>query len=99
VEGNGMKSILLPDGRGWVAIASFVLVLIVLMMIKLDPTLKQDDFFKTIATLLIGTAWVNGPVAWAFQATKTGGELADRNAAIVEKQANSNPPINKEPSE
>lgn len=94
-----MKRIPLPDGRGWVAMASFALVIILLLMISADPTLKHDDFFKTIATLLIGTAWVNGPVAWAFQATKGGGELADRNAAIVERQANSNPPISKEPTE
>jgi hypothetical protein len=91
-----MKPIPWPDGRGWVAIASFVLVLAILLMMRLDPSVRHDDFFKTIATLLIGTAWVNGPVAWAFQATKGGGELADRNAAIVEKQANANPPIKEE---
>lgn len=90
------KTCFLPDGRGWVSIASFILVLIVLWMMWIDPNLRHDDFFKTIATLLIGTAWINGPIGWAFQSTKTGGELATRNADLVQKQAEASPPIDKE---
>lgn len=86
-----------PDGRAWVSIACFVLVLVMLVMMWADRSLLRDDFFKTIATALIITAWLNGPVGWAFQATKGGGELADQNAALVRQNVESNPPIANDP--
>lgn len=82
-----------PDGRGWVGIACFLLVLLMLLMMWADRSLLRDDFFKTIATALIITAWLNGPVGWAYQATKSGGELANRNADLVQQQAEASPPI------
>lgn len=90
-------SIAKPDGRGWISIACFALVLIVLGMMWIDKALLRDDFFKTIATALIITAWLNGPVGWAFQATKAGGELADANKELVRKQAEASPPLSEEP--
>lgn len=91
-----MTSFRWPDGRSWISIGCFVLVLIVLLMIWLDRSLLRDDFFKTVATALIVTAWLNGPVGWAFQATKSGGELADRNADIVAKKLAASPPETEE---
>lgn len=82
-----------PDGRGWISLACFFLVLVILMMMWIDRSLLRDDFFKTIATALIITAWLNGPVGWAFQATKSGGELAQQNADLVRKNVEANPPI------
>lgn len=75
------------DGRGWIGLGSFALVLVVLAMIWLDKQLLKDDFFKVIATAIVLTAWINGPVGWAFQATKGGGELADSNARILRENA------------
>lgn len=86
-------SIAKPDGRGWISLACFALVLIILLMMWADRSLLRDDFFKTIATALIITAWLNGPVGWAFQATKSGGELATQNADLVRRQAEASPPI------
>ncbi len=76
-----------PDARGWIGLGSFVLTILVLLLIWRDPDLRKDEFFKTIATLIIGTGWVNGVLAWAYSATKQGGELSAQNAAIVRKQA------------
>lgn len=86
-----------PDARGWVSIASLFLVLLILVMIWTDKDLLKDDFFKTLATLIVGTGWINGPVGWAFQATKSGGELAERNANLVQKQVEAPPPIGDPP--
>lgn len=91
--GDGVRFIDRIDARGWVSIASFALVIILLAMMWIDKDLLKDDFFKTIATALIVTAWLNGPVGWAFQATKAGGELADANKDLVRKQAEASPPI------
>lgn len=83
-----VKDMRVPDARGWVMIGSYALVVMLIAAWIWGPKeLRSDDYFKSIATLLIGTAWVNGSVAWAFAATKQGGELADRNATIVENQA------------
>lgn len=76
-----------PDARGWIGIGSFVLTLVVLAMLALVSELRSDEFFKTIATLIIGTGFINGVVNWGYGATKGGGDLAERNAALVEKQA------------
>lgn len=75
------------DARGWVGIGVYVMAVMVIWMMAVFPELRADEFFKTIATLIIGTAFVNGVVSWAYSATKAGGELADRNASLVERQA------------
>lgn len=85
-----------PDARGWVGIGSFVLTVMVLIMLAVFPALRSDEFFKTIATLIIGTGFVNGVVNWAYGATKGGGELAENNATILRKQAEASPPIDKD---
>lgn len=76
-----------PDARGWIGIGIYSLTVMVLWMLAAFPELRRDEFFKTIATLIIGTGFVNGVVSWAYSATKAGGELAETNAAIVQQQA------------
>lgn len=73
-----------PNERGWIGIGTFALTIMILWMIKEDPTLRDDEFFKTIATLVIGTGFISGPVAWAYSATKGGSEAAESNARIAE---------------
>jgi hypothetical protein len=75
------------DARGWIGLGCYLLVVILLAMMWADKTLLRDDFFKVIATAIILTGWNQGPVGWAYQATKSGGELADKNAEIVKQQA------------
>jgi len=75
---------------------SFMLTVATLTMILFDRTLLRDDFFKVIATAIILNGWNNGPLSWAYSATKSGGELADRNASLVEQQAKASPPISDE---
>lgn len=84
------------DARGWIGFGCFVMALIVLAMIAFDRSLLKEDAFLILATAIIITGWVNGPVGWAYQATKGGGELAEANAAIVKKQAEASPPISEE---
>lgn len=76
-----------PDSRGWISIASFALTVQVLWMMVLFPELRRDEFFKNIAVLIIGTGWINGALAWAFSATKGGGDLAASNADLLKQQA------------
>ncbi len=75
------------DARGWIGLGCFALVLIVLAMIEADKNLLKDDFFKLVATAIVLTAWIGGPVGWAFQATKTGTEAAESSARIAENVA------------
>lgn len=75
------------DARGWIAIGVYLLVVFVLVLLASFAKLRSDEYFKTISTLIVG-AFIKDVVGWAFQATKGGGELAERNAAIVEGHAN-----------
>ena len=76
-----------PDARGWIGLGSYGLVVLVLVLVWVDRTLLNNDFFKVIATAIVLTGWNGGPLSWAYAATKSGGELADRNATIVEQQS------------
>lgn len=75
------------DARGWIGLGCFVMALIVLGMILFDRTLLESDAFLILATAIIITGWVQGPVGWAYQATKAGGDLADKNAEIIKQRA------------
>jgi hypothetical protein len=74
------------DARGWIGIGVYMLVVAVLLLLAMSPELRKDEFFKTIATLIVG-AFIKDVVAWAYSATKGGGELAASNAAIVAANA------------
>ncbi len=76
-----------PDARGWISIGCYSLVVLILVMIVADKELLKSDAFLILATALIVTGWNGGPVGWAFQATKGGGEQAESSARIAEKAA------------
>lgn len=76
-----------PDARGWIAVGCFILVLVVLAMVAIWPWLLKVDAFLILATAIVITGWVQGPVGWAYQATKSGGDLAERNSETVAAQA------------
>ena len=79
-----MKPWWVPDARGIIGIGIYLLVLMVFALMAWKAELRQDEFFKTVAALIVG-AFIKDVVAWAFSATKGGGELADVNARIAEK--------------
>ncbi len=74
-----------PDARGWIGIGVFALTVMLLRMMK-DPELRGDEFFQTIATVVVANGLM-AVISWAYAATKGGGELADKNAAIVAESA------------
>ncbi len=75
------------DARGWIGFGCFALAVAVLLMILIDKALLENDAFLILATALVITGWVNGPVGWAYQATKGGGEAAESSARIAEQAA------------
>ena len=72
----------LPDARGWIGIGVFFLTTTVIAMTAFIPDLREDEFFKNIAILIVG-AFIKDVVSWAYNSTKNGGELAASNAVIV----------------
>lgn len=75
------------DARGWIGFGCWLLVMIILAMIAIDRTLLESDAFLILATAIVITGWVQGPVGWAYQATKQGGEMAESSARIAEEAA------------
>lgn len=91
-----MTGLKLPDARGWIGIGVFLLTVMVFAMTAAVPALRDNEYFKTLGTLVVG-AFIKDVVSWAYAATKGGGELAEQNATIVRKQAENSPPISEEP--
>lgn len=81
-----MTRLPLPDARGWIGIGVFLLTVMVFVMTAAVPALRENEYFKTLGTLVVG-AFIKDVVSWAYAATKGGGELAEKNAAIVEQTA------------
>lgn len=52
-----------PDQRGWYAFALFVQTCAILWMVAALPGLREDEFFKSIATAIVVTGWVGFAVA------------------------------------
>lgn len=73
------------DARGWIGIGVFGLTVMVFVMTAAIPALRDNEYFKTLGTLIVG-AFIKDVVAWAYSATKGGSELADQNAAIVRQK-------------
>lgn len=65
-----------------IGIGIYALVIMVFALMAWKPDLRSDEFFKTVSTLIVG-AFIKDVVAWAYSATKGGGELASKNADIV----------------
>lgn len=74
------------DARGWIGIGVYVLVLITIGLLATFKELRADEFFKTIATLIIG-AFIKDVVGFAYQLTKGSSDAAERSARFIEDQA------------
>lgn len=80
-----------PTERGWVTIATFVLAGSMLKMAEVHRELWNVELFKTLLTLVVGTAIVNMILAFHFTANKTDeqksqntGKLADAFRAVAD---------------
>jgi len=81
-----------PDGRGLIGLATVSMSVWLLHIYHVDPTLRDDDFFKTIATAVVITGFVNAIVGWAFgdnarsaESTSNTGKFADAVGDLAKK--------------
>lgn len=79
----------MPDARSWIGMGVFAVTIMLLQMMRIRE-LREDEFFQTIATMVISSGFL-AIVAWAYSATKGGGEQAAKNAVIAENLAKSLP--------
>lgn len=86
------------DARGWIGFGCFILTVMVFAMIMIDKALLKEDAFLILATAIVITGWNGGPVGWAYQATKGGGEQAESSARIAERVAGVVHPVDEEPA-
>jgi hypothetical protein len=74
------------DARGWIGLGCWTLTVLILGMILFERSLLDSDAFLILATAIVITGWVQGPVSWAYAATKQGGELAEQNSVMLQQQ-------------
>lgn len=70
-----------PATRGWYALGLFVQTGLILWMIATVPGLRQDEFFKSIATAIVVTGWIGFAVGMRDPA-KEREHLGDAVAAV-----------------
>ena len=91
-----------PSGRGLVGLATFSLTVMILWMIKSDEKLRNDEFFKLIATAIVLTGFINGVVAFFFSQNQLNSE-ASRNSheafLALGKQADAQKALAQHPQE
>jgi hypothetical protein len=68
-----------PDTRGMIVVGLFALVFFIFGLIAFVPALDKNELFKTLATLIVGTGFVGGAVAYYFNSSKSS---SDKDAAI-----------------
>lgn len=73
-----------PNGRGLVGLATFSLTIMVLWMVKADESLRQDEFFKVIATAIVLTGFINGVVAFFFSQNQLNAEASQNSLVAFE---------------
>lgn len=73
-----------PNGRGLVGLATFSLTIMVLWMVKADESLRQDEFFKVIATAIVLTGFINGVVAFFFSQNQLNAEASQNSRVAFE---------------
>lgn len=70
-----------PTGRGLVGMSMVFLTVMILWMLKEEPQLRHDDFFKTIAGAIIITGLINSVVAF-FYSQNHAAEQAAMNRTV-----------------
>jgi hypothetical protein len=73
-----------PNGRGLVGLATFSLTVLVLFMVQSDESLRQDEFFKVIATAIVLTGFINGVVAFFYSQNQLNAEASANSRVAFE---------------
>jgi hypothetical protein len=73
-----------PTERGWVTIATFILAASLLKMAEVHHELWNVELFKTLLTLVIGTAIVNMILAFHFTANKSDEKKTENTKAAFD---------------
>lgn len=60
----------MPDARGMIVVGLFALVFFIFGLIAWVPSLNDNELFKTLATLIVGTGFVSGAITFYFGSSK-----------------------------
>lgn len=77
----------MPDSRGMLTTGLLALVFYIMSLVAFVPSLGDNELFKTLATLLVGTAFVGGVIAFYFGSSKNS---SDKDATISKQLDNNN---------
>jgi hypothetical protein len=79
---------MMPDARGMIAVGLFALVFYIISLLAFVPTIAANELFKTIATLIVGTAFVSGVVTFYFGSSKNSSDKDQTISKQLDKDAN-----------
>lgn len=79
-----------PDRAGWYAIGLFVQTTMILWMCAYYPELRQDEFFKNLATAIVVTGWIG------FAVGQAKGDTERNNTAKALEVAKQSAPVQTE---
>ncbi len=78
---------MLPDIRGWSTIGMFAMVFYVIHLMAIHPELAENELFKTVATLLLGSGAFGLVCAFLWGGSKASNAAADTVNVMAQRVA------------
>lgn len=75
----------IPDIRAWATVGMFAIVFYLLHLISTNPALKENELFKTVATLLVGSGAFGLVCAFLWGGSKASAAAADTVNEVAKK--------------
>lgn len=60
-----------PDSHGWLAVAIISLVFYIITLLAFVPSLQDNELFKTLATVIVGSGFIGGVIAYFYSNSKS----------------------------
>lgn len=78
---------IIPDIRAWATVGMFAIVFYLLHLVATVPALKENELFKTLATLLVGSGAFGLVCAFLWGGSKTTAAASETVSAIAKASA------------
>lgn len=81
-----------PDSRGWMAVGMYLMSGWVLWLAKPAPGVEPSEFFKTLASAIVVTGFLNGVLGFLYTSSKATAEAREQAGKALDIAHNATRP-------